>query len=78
MAASILYDCGYLFLLWKGVQNDAHCKLYQTSLRVTLSNTNLWRAALAENDKFFVRHYSICRATQNFFNQYNICIYIRQ
>ena len=25
LAASILYGCGYLFLLWKGAQNDAHC-----------------------------------------------------
>ena len=25
VAASILYGCGYLFLLWKGAQNDAHC-----------------------------------------------------
>ena len=23
--ASIMYGCGYLFLLWKGAQNDAHC-----------------------------------------------------
>ena len=25
MAASFLYGCGYLFPLWKGAQNDAHC-----------------------------------------------------
>ena len=25
VAASILYGCGYFFLLWKGLQNDAHC-----------------------------------------------------
>ena len=25
VAASILCSCGYLFLLWKGVQNDVHC-----------------------------------------------------
>ena len=23
---SDLYDCGFLLLLWKGAQNDAHCK----------------------------------------------------
>ena len=25
VAASIIYDCGCLFLLWKSAQNDAHC-----------------------------------------------------
>ena len=25
VAASIIYGCGSLFLLWKGAQNDAHC-----------------------------------------------------
>ena len=25
VAASILYGCGYFFLLWKGAHNDAHC-----------------------------------------------------
>ena len=25
MAASVLYGCGYLLLLWKGMQNDPYC-----------------------------------------------------
>ena len=37
MAASILYCCGYFFLLWKGAQNDAHCNCikapYEESFR---------------------------------------------
>ena len=28
MAASVLYGCGYLLLLWKGAQNDAHCNFF--------------------------------------------------
>ena len=40
MAASIIYGCGYLFLLWKGAQNDAHCnciKSCQIKLHVLCS-----------------------------------------
>ena len=25
VAVSICYGCGYLLLLWNGVQNDVHC-----------------------------------------------------
>ena len=25
IAASVWYSCGYLFLLWQGAQNNAHC-----------------------------------------------------
>ena len=35
VAASILYGCAYLFLLWKGALNDVHCN-YQTSLSIFL------------------------------------------
>ena len=44
MAASILYGCGYLFLLWKGAQNDAHYNCIKPPVRYShLSN-------LSDND----------------------------
>ena len=52
MAASIIHGCGYLFLLWKGAQNDAHCNCIKppsnSFSKLSINRSNPWLVWLGD------------------------------
>ena len=51
MAASVLYVCGYLFLLWKGTQYDPNCNYIVSYILKTISHTAIYTFRLVESYK---------------------------
>ena len=59
VAASVLYVCGYLFLLWKGAQYDPHCNCIVSYTLKTVSHNAIYTFRLVESYKSYYTNSSV-------------------